>query len=462
MSTNENKQHVSVVVCGHVDAGKSTTTGHLIFELGGISDREMSKLRQEAEILGKSSFAFAFYMDKTAEERARGITIQCTTKEFFTENYHYTIVDAPGHSDFIKNMITGAAQADVGLLMVPADAGFGIAIQKGDPKANEIQGQTRQHARLLNLLGIKHLIVGVNKMDSETAGYKEERFIEVRDEMKNMLQRVGWKKDFIDKSVAIIPMSGWVGDNLIKKSDNMSWWKGQEIEVNGSKSPVTTLLDALNNIHKPERKFDAPLRAPVSGIYKIKGVGDVITARVEQGKVSPGEEVAFLPTHTASNPCTGKVFTVEMHHNQMPSAGPGDNVGLNIKGLDKGHMPNRGDIMVLKKDVSLGPCKRFTAQVQVLEHPGELKVGYSPVGYVRTAHSAMKIVEIKWRMGKETGNTKVPNPPYVKGNDVAEIVFEPMQPIVVDKFSNTEGLGRLAIFEGSQVQMLGKIVDYTL
>lgn len=462
MSNNDSKQHVSVVVCGHVDAGKSTTTGHLIFELGGINEREMAKLRQEADILGKSSFAFAFYMDKTAEERARGITIQCTTKEFFTDNYHYTIVDAPGHNDFIKNMITGASQADVGLLMVPADSGFGISVQKGDPRANEIQGQTRQHARLLNLLGIKHLIVGVNKMDSDLAGYKEERFNEVRDEMKSMLVRVGWKKDFVDKSVAIIPMSGWVGDNLIKQSDKMPWWKGQEIEVNGSKTVVTTLLDSLNNIQRPERKFDAPLRAPVSGIYKIKGVGDVITARVEQGKMNPGDEVVFLPTHTTSNPCTGKVFTVEMHHNTVPSAGPGDNVGLNIKGLDKTHMPNRGDIMVLKKDISLQGCKTFTAQVQILDHPGELKVGYSPVGYIRTAHASMRVKEIKWRMGKETGGQKVVNPPYVKGNDVAEIVFEPMQPIVVDKFSNTEGLGRIAIFEGNQVQMLGKIIDYTV
>jgi elongation factor 1-alpha len=459
---SEQKEHMSVVVCGHVDAGKSTTTGHLIFELGGISEREMAKLRQEAEILGKSSFAFAFYLDKTEEERKRGITIQCTTKEFFTTNYHYTIVDAPGHSDFIKNMITGAAQADVGLLMVPADAGFSVAIQKGDPRANEIQGQTRQHARLLNLLGVKHLIVGVNKMDSDMAGYKEERYNEVRDEMKNMLQRVGWKKDFIDKSVAIIPMSGWQGDNLIKKSDKMPWWNGVDIEVNGAKVHVDTLLDALNNVQRVERKLDVPLRAPVSGVYKIKGVGDVITARIEQGKMNPGDEIAFLPTHTASNACTGKVFTIEMHHQQIPFAKPGDNVGINVKGLDKGNMPKNGDIIILKKDNTLQPCKTFISQLQILDHPGELKVGYCPVGYVRTAHSALRVKEIKWRMGKETGGQKVMNPPYVKGNDVAEIVFEPMQPLVVDKFTNCEGLGRLAVFEGNQVQMLGKIIDYTV
>jgi translation elongation factor EF-1alpha len=157
---------------GHVDSGKSTTTGRLLFELGGIPERELEKLKEEAAALGKQSFAFAFYMDRQKEERERGVTISCTTKEFFTDRWHYTIIDAPGHRDFIKNMISGAAQADVCLLMVPADGNFTTAIQKGDHKAAEIQGQTRQHARLINLLGVKQLICGVNKMDSDVAGYK--------------------------------------------------------------------------------------------------------------------------------------------------------------------------------------------------------------------------------------------------------------------------------------------------
>merc|ERR1712178_653679 len=166
------KQHMSVVICGHVDSGKSTTTGRLLFELGGIPQREMDKLKEEAEKLGKGSFAFAFYMDTQKDERERGVTIKCTTKEFFTQKWHYTIIDAPSHRDFIKNMISGAAQADVAILMVPADGNFTTAIQKGDIKSAEIQGQTRAHARLLNLLGVKQLLVGVNKMDSDVAGYK--------------------------------------------------------------------------------------------------------------------------------------------------------------------------------------------------------------------------------------------------------------------------------------------------
>ncbi|GFH10262.1 Tr-type G domain-containing protein [Haematococcus lacustris] len=386
----DGKQHLSIVICGHVDSGKSTTTGRLIFELGGIPERELAKLKEEADRLGKSSFAFAFYMDTQKEERARGVTISCTTKEFYTDKYHYTIIDAPGHRDFIKNMISGAAQADVCLLMVPADGNFTTAIQKGDHKAGEIQvsglrsllnnatvslfnkatvskplhhaakaqpiahlsmpqGQTRQHARLINLLGVKQLIIGVNKMDSDTAGYKEARYKEIADEMKHMLVsagcscitgfiptaemyvvqlslqsavscvtvalllrllqvKVGWKDSFVEKSVPIIPISGWIGDNLIKKSENMTWYTGRDVECGQGKIHVHTLLDALNNMATvPERKVAAPLRLPISGAYKIKGVGDVLAGRVEQGEVKPNDEVIFLPTHTTANPCFGKV-----------------------------------------------------------------------------------------------------------------------------------------------------------
>ncbi|PXF48786.1 Elongation factor 1-alpha [Gracilariopsis chorda] len=455
----EGKKHVSIVICGHVDAGKSTTTGRLIFELGGISDREMQKLKDEAKALGKDSFAFAFYMDKSKEERSRGVTIACTTKEFFTDSYHYTIIDAPGHRDFIKNMITGASQADVGLLMVPADGNFITSIAKGDHKAGQVQGQTRQHARLLNLLGVKQLIVGVNKMDCDVAKYGKDRYDEIRAEVTTMLMKVGWKKDFVAKSVPVVPISGWMGDNLINKSTNMGWWKGCDVLVGKEKVHIETLSDALEKMVRiPPRPTKAPLRMPVSGVYKIKGVGDVITGRVEQGVIKPDDQVLFLPTHTTSTPCQGKVFSVEMHHKNVPNAGPGDNVGLNVKGLEKLNMPRVGDVMIIQKDSSLRRTATFTAQVQILDHPGQLKVGYAPVAYVRTGRSACRIKAINWKMGKETGGQKVEHPEYVKANEVAEIIFEPQQPFVVEGFKSCEGLGRVAIMEGNTVVMLGKAI----
>jgi len=325
-------------------------------------------------------------MDRQKEERERGVTISCTTKEFFTTTKHYTVIDAPGHRNFIKNMITGASQADVALLMIPADGNFTTAIAKGNHKAGEVPGQTRQHALLINLLGVKQLIVGVNKMDADMALYKEERYNEIRDEMDRMLIRVGWPKKFIEESVPKMPISGWKGDNLITKSTNMDWWKGTDVKVGKETIHLDTLLDALEKmVTIPERPREAVMRTPISGIYKIKGIGDVLTGRVEQGTVRPGEEVIFLPTHTTSTPCTGKVFTVEMHHKSVESASSGDNCGFNIKGLVKENMPRVGDVMILKKDQSLQRCKSFTAQIRVLEHPGELKVGYCPIAFVRLA-----------------------------------------------------------------------------
>jgi elongation factor 1-alpha len=299
-------------------------------------------------------------------------------------------------------------------------------------------------------------------MDCDVAKYSKDRYDEIANEMKSMLVKVGWKKDFIEGSVPVLPISGWMGDNLITKSTNMTWWTGVDVAKGKEKIHVHTLLDALNNFtDKPERKTDAPMRLPISGIYKIKGVGDVLAGRVEQGVVKPNEEVVFMPTHTAANPCVGKVFTVEMHHKRVEAANPGDNVGMNIKGLDKLNMPHTGDVMVYKSDTTLKAVKDFTAQIQTLDIPGELKVGYSPIGFVRCGRAASRMTEIKWKMGKETGGKKMEAPHSLKSNEVAEVVFAPQQPLVVDSFKNCEGLSRIAFLDGNSAVMLGKVTTTT-
>merc|ERR1711966_51350 len=237
----------------------------------------------------------------------------------------------------------------------------------------------------------------------------------------------------------------------------MAWWKGADIKRNKEPLHVECLLDCLEKMVKiPKRPVKKALRMPVSGVYKIKGVGDVITGRVEQGKVEVGKEMIFLPTHTSSKPCTGKIFSIEMHHKTHSQALPGDSVGLNVKGLSKENMPRVGDVMIGKEDMILKACETFTAQVQVLDHPGELKVGYSPIAFIRTARSACRIAKINWKIGKETGGQKAENPPHLKANEMAEVVFEPQQPFVAEAFSSCEGLGRVAIMEGASVVMLGK------
>jgi elongation factor 1-alpha len=466
---HEGKSHVSIVVAGHVDAGKSSLTGRLLYDLGGINEREMEKLRKIAEENGKPSFAFAYFMDNQKAERERGITIACNTKEFYTDRYHYTIIDAPGHRDFIKNMITGSSQADVALLLCPADGGSFIAsIAKGDHKTGEVPGQTRNHARLLNLLGVKQLIVGVNKMDSldsESKQYSEARYEEVAKEMKRILLQEGWKKEQIESEIPIIPMAGFLGENILKKSDKMPWWKGQDIKVaaTGDTVKVECLLDALNKmVNLPPRNVTAPLRAPVSQCLGIKGVGDVLTMRIEQGEVNKGDEVIFLPTHTASNPCTGKVFSIEMHHKEHSTAGPGDNVGINMKGLNKANMPKGGDVMIKKSDPTLKTCDTFVAQSMVLDHPGQIKVGYCPVAYCRTSKCSLRLEKINWKVGKKsTGGQKVENPEFIEKGDMCELVFKPARPFVVDSHERSEGLSRIAILEGATVAMIAKVTAVT-
>merc|ERR1719224_267078 len=278
--------------------------------------------------------------------------------------------------------------------------------------------------------------------------------------MRSTLIKVGWKKDFVEKNTPVVPISGWMGDNLLKKSDNMGWWKGCDVLYGKETVHIDTLYDCFDTFFRvPERPTDAAMRLPISGIYKIKGVGDVLAGRVEQGLVKPNEEVCFLPTHTAANPCIGKVFTVEMHHKRVDQAQPGDNVGLNIKGLDKNNMPRGGDVMIYKKDTSLSPVKDFNAQIQVLDIPNEIKTGYSPIGFVRCGRAACRITGFKWKMGKETGGKKMEEPHSLKSNEMAECIFEPQQPLVADTFKNCEGLSRIAFMDGNGVVMPGKVIS---
>lgn len=355
-------------------------------------------------------------------------------------------------------MITGASQADVAVLMVPSDGNFTTSIAKGNPKLGEVQGQTRQHSVLINLLGVKQLVVGVNKMDCDVAGYKESRYTEIRDEMTHMLKKVGWNKKKVDGCTPVLPISGWMGDNLIEKTKNMDWWKGMTAKaVDDTKVECITLLDCLEKLVKPPvRDSESIMRTPLSGVYKIKGVGDVLTGRVEQGLVKPNEEVLFLPTHSTSTACTGKVFTVEMHHKNVDAAGQGDNVGMNVKGLPKDNMPRCGDVMIYKSDGSLKRTATFDVTVQVLNHPGKLKPGYCPIAFVRTGRSAVKLEQIIWKMGKKTGGQKVEGPVDIEAGEMGAVTFAPQQPFVVGAFKSCEGLGRVAIMEGNSVVMLGK------
>nr|ACF24589.1 translation elongation factor 1A-like cytosolic B [Lotharella vacuolata] len=495
-----NKPHVGVVITGHVDAGKSTATGHLLFKLGTMDERERNALIAEAEKEGKGSFAFAFFMDKQKEERKRGVTISCTTKEFHTTNFHYTVIDAPGHKDFIKNMISGASQADVALLMVPAKkGGFEAAIQKGDGSADAQKGQTRHHAELTNLLGIKQIIVGVNKMDESSVKYDQGRYKEIKKNMLSMLKQAGWKvngklsKEEKEQNkelkkagkkqkkgpnlVPVIPISGWCGDNLIKPSDKMPWFKNWTATTpSGVKVKGVTLFEALDQFVEPvERDLAKPVRMPLSGVYKMSA-GTVITGRLEQGELAKevktktgvsGTPVKFYPSGLRA-----KVFSIEAHHRQQPKAVAGDNVGICIKGLPKGLQPKVGEVMVLADEdfgnpPVFGKTKSFVVSVKYQEHPGQLKVGYTPLVLIRTAKAPCKVVKINWKVTKanqknakkkaELVNLRENDPKFIQAGDIAQITFEPQMPMSVQALDQCEGLGRVAVLESNSLVMIGKI-----
>jgi len=434
------KTHVNIVVIGHVDSGKSTTTGHLIYKCGGIDKRTIEKFEKESQESGKGSFKYAWVLDKLKAERERGITIDIALWKFETPKYHVTIIDAPGHRDFIKNMITGTSQADCGILIIASGTGeFEAGISKN--------GQTREHALLAYTLGVKQLIVAVNKMDSTEPPYSKARFEEIQKEVSGFIKKVGYNP----ASVAFVPISGWHGDNMLEKSENMPWYKGWAVERKEGKADGSTLIDALDAIIPPQRPTDKPLRLPLQDVYKIGGIGTVPVGRVETGIIKPGMVVTFAPTQLST-----EVKSVEMHHESLPEAVPGDNVGFNVKNVSVKDI-KRGNVASDSKNKPACGVESFNAQVIVLNHPGQVSAGYSPVLDCHTAHIACKFAEIKEKVDRRTGKSTESNPKFIKSGDAAIVELKPSKPMCVEPFSEFAPLGRFAVRDMRQTVAVGVI-----
>jgi len=420
------KFHINMVVISHVDSGKSTTTGHLIYKLGGIDKRTIEKYEKESADAGKGSFKYAWVLDKLKAERERGITIDIALWQFETTKYHFTVIDAPGHRDFIKNMITGTSQADIALLIIPADnGGFEGAFSK--------DGQTREHALLAFTLGVKQMIVGINKMDA--AKYSEERFNEIQKEVTGYLKKVGY-------NVANVPfcaISGFVGDNMVDKSSSMPWYKG------------LTLVEALDKMEPPKRPTDKPLRLPLQDVYKISGIGTVPCGRVETGIIKAGMVIQFAPSGI-----TTECKSIEMHHEILPEAGPGDNIGFNVKNIAQKDL-KRGYVASDSKNDPAKEAANFVAQVIVLNHPGEIKNGYQPVLDCHTCHIACKFTKLQQKIDKRTGEVLEEEPKSVKKNDACIALMEPSKPMCVEVTAEFPPLGRFAVRDMKQTVAVGII-----
>ena len=416
------KPHMNLAVIGHVDHGKSTLVGRLLLDAGAISPHVIEQFKKEAEAKGKGSFEFAWVMDSLKEERERGVTIDIAHQRFDTDKYYFTIVDCPGHRDFIKNMITGASQADAAVLVVAAPDG--------------VMAQTREHVFLSRTLGLNQLIIAVNKMDA--SDYSEERFNEVKDEVGKLLGMVGYKVD----EVPFIPVSAFVGDNVVERGDNLSWYKGP------------TILQALDDLKEPEKPTKLPLRLPVQDVYTISGVGTVPVGRVETGVIKKGDTIIFEPAGV-----TGEVKSIEMHHEEYEEALPGDNIGWNVRGVGKRDI-RRGDVCG-HPDSPPTVVKEFTAQIVVLQHPSAISAGYTPVFHCHTSQIACTLTELKAKLDPRTGAVKEKDPAFIKAGDAAIVTVVPVKPMVIEKVKEIPQMGRFAIRDMGQTIAAGMCMETT-
>jgi len=434
------KVHINIVVIGHVDSGKSTTTGHLIYKCGGIDKRTIEKFEKEAQEMGKGSFKYAWVLDKLKAERERGITIDIALWKFETAKFYVTIIDAPGHRDFIKNMITGTSQADCAVLVVACGTGeFEAGISKN--------GQTREHGLLAYTLGVKQMIVVCNKMDTTEPPFSEKRFDEVVTEVSNYLKKIGYNP----KAIPYVPISGFHGDNMLEASDRMPWYKGWAVERKEGNASGKTLLEALDAILPPSRPTEKALRLPLQDVYKIGGIGTVPVGRVETGVMKPGMVVTFAPQNL-----TTEVKSIEMHHEALQEALPGDNVGFNIKNVSVKEI-RRGNVAGDSKNDPPKETKSFLAQVIILNHPGQIAAGYTPVLDCHTAHIACKFAELKEKCDRRSGKTLEENPKALKSGDAGIVELIPTKQMCVESFSDYPPLGRFAVRDMRQTVAVGVI-----
>ncbi len=430
------KPHLNIVTIGHVDNGKSTLLGRLLWDLKLIDEKIMEQLRQLAKELGKETFEFAFVMDKAKEERERGLTIDPTFYKIETKKYEITFGDLPGHRDFIKNMITGASQADAAVLVVSARQGEAETALGPD-------GQGREHLLLVRTLGVPQLIVVVNKMDA--VNYDQKRFEQVRDMVIKLAQALGYdpKKNI----KAIIPASALKGDNVVNKSTNMPWYNGP------------TFYEALDLFEEPPRLIDKPLRIPIEDVYTIKGVGLVPVGRVESGRLRPGDKIVILPSKKP-NGVTGEVKSIQMHHQDLEEAVAGDNIGFNVKGVEKQDI-GRGDVVGKLGEPLPKVAEEIKARIIILWHPSAISVGYAPVMHIHTASIPVKIVEIISKIDPRTGQEVEKNPQFLKTGDAAIVRIVPLKPLAAEKyqdFPNTS-LGRFAIRDMGKTIAVGQVLE---
>ena len=360
------KPHLNLIIIGHVDHGKSTSIGHLFYDAGAISEKVIRDFEEEAKALGKESFKYAWVLDKLKEERERGLTIDLAFYKLESDKHFFTVIDSPGHRDFVKNMVTGASQADGAVIFISAKRGE--------------YGMTR------------------------------------------LLKQVGYNTD----KIHFVPTSGWTGDNLYNRSEKMDWYKGP------------TVIEALDMFEVPSKPVDKPLRIPVQEVYSIRGVGTVPVGKIETGTLKMDSTLIFMPSKEQ-----GQVKTIETHYTRMNEAGPGDNIGFNVKGIARDKI-KRGDVAGYLNDVPK-VAKSFDGRIFIIHHPTAVAEGYTPVLHIHTAQIAVRFDKLISKIDPRSGQVVEENPSYLRTGDAAVVRLVPLQPVALEKYTDFPQLGRFAL-----------------
>ncbi|XP_070556539.1 uncharacterized protein [Ptychodera flava] len=424
------KDLINLVVIGHVDAGKSTLMGHLLFLLGNVNKRTMHKYEQESKKAGKASFAYAWVLDETGEERERGITMDVGLTNFETTKKIVTLLDAPGHKDFIPNMITGAAQADVAILVVDASRGeFEAGFDSG--------GQTREHAMLVRSLGVTQLVVAVNKLDN--VDWSQERYSEIVAKLGHFLKQAGFK----DSEVAYIPCSGLTGENLVEhpKEARLKMWYNKH-----------TLVEQIDKFKPPKRPIDKPFRLCVSDVFKGMGSGFSVSGKIVSGNIQAGDRILVKPAGEQGN-----IKTVLVQDEDTKWACAGDHVTLTVTGIDQMRV-NVGS-MLCSPSEPIKATTKVNARVIIFNIDVPITRGYPVVFHYQTLSEPATIKKLISLLNKSTGEVIKKKPRCLVKQSNATICIETARPVCVELYKDYKDLGRFMLRSGGSTIAAGVITE---
>ncbi|KAI8970711.1 P-loop containing nucleoside triphosphate hydrolase protein [Pilobolus umbonatus] len=425
--TIEGKEHVNVVFMGHVDAGKSTMGGNILYLTGMVDKRTLEKYEKEAKEAGRESWYLSWALDTNTEERAKGKTVETGRAYFETDKRKYTILDAPGHKNFVPSMIQGASQADIGVLVISARKGeFETGFERG--------GQTREHTMLAKTSGINKLVIAVNKMDDPTVKWDKARYDEIVSKLSPFLKATGFNPK---TDVHFMPVSGFTGANLKERSKDCSFYSGP------------SLLEYLDDSKMIDRKLNAPLMIPIS--EKYKDMGTIVVGKVESGHIKKGQSILLMP----NKQMTEITAIYNETEDEVDHAMCGDNIRLRLKGVEEEDV-HPGFVLCGKKN-PVKTCTAFEAQLAIIEHKNIISAGYTAVLHVHSASEEITLAALLHSIDKKTGKRSKRPPPFVKQGQKVIARIETAGPICVETFARYPQLGRFTLRDEGKTVAIGKI-----